>query len=70
MDDPDCEIFGPLVDITAESLVLLASNVANQCLHLPSSGGKLVARIDGSYNIIHVVELEGIKLVIRVPATG
>ncbi|RYC80709.1 hypothetical protein BFJ63_vAg16406 [Fusarium oxysporum f. sp. narcissi] len=70
MDDPDREIFGPLVDITAESLVLLASNIANRRLHLPSSGGKLVARIDGSYNIIHVVELEGTKLVIRVPATG
>ncbi|KAH8662782.1 kinase-like domain-containing protein [Ilyonectria robusta] len=68
--DPDREIFGPLVDITAESLVLLASNIANQRLHVPGSGGKLVARIDGSYNIIHVVELEGIKLVIRVPATG
>ncbi|KAF5018595.1 hypothetical protein F66182_9424 [Fusarium sp. NRRL 66182] len=70
MDDPDPEIFGPLVAITAESLILLASNIANQCLHISSSSGMLVARIDGSYNITHVVELESIKLVIRVPATG
>lgn len=70
MDDPDPETFGPLVAITADSLVLLASNIANQCLHLPNSSGKLVARLSGSYNIIHIVELESVKLVIRVPATG
>lgn len=70
MDDPDPETFGPLVAITAESLVLLASNIASRYLHLPSSSGKLVARINGSYNITHVVELESVKLVIRVPATG
>lgn len=70
MDDPDSETFGPLVAITAESLVLLASNIANRCLHLPNSSGKLVARISGSYNITHVIELENVKLVIRVPATG
>lgn len=70
MDDPDPETFGPLVAITAESLVLLASNIASRCLHLPKSSGKLIARISGSYNITHVVELESVKLVIRVPATG
>jgi hypothetical protein len=48
MDDPDPETFGPLVAITAESLVLLASNIANRCLHLPNSSGKLVARISGT----------------------
>ncbi|KAF4458869.1 hypothetical protein FALBO_14385 [Fusarium albosuccineum] len=71
MDDPDPETFGPLVAITNESLVLLASNIASRCLHLPNSGsGKLVARISGAYNITHVVELDSVKLVIRVPATG
>ena len=64
MDDLDPETFGPLVAITAESLVLLASNIASSCLHLPSSHGKLVARISGSYNITHVVELDNVKLVI------
>lgn len=33
MDDPDPEMFGPLVAITAESLVLLASNIANRCMN-------------------------------------
>ncbi|KAH6982304.1 hypothetical protein BKA56DRAFT_720763 [Ilyonectria sp. MPI-CAGE-AT-0026] len=70
MDDPDPETFGPLLAITAESLILLASNIANQCLHISCSSGKLVARIAGDFNIIHIVELENIKLVIRVPATG
>ncbi|KAL6409801.1 hypothetical protein AUP68_06198 [Ilyonectria robusta] len=70
MDDLDPETFGPLLAITAESLILLASNIANQCLHISCSSGKLVARIAGDFNIIHIVELENIKLVIRVPATG
>ncbi|KAI1188728.1 kinase-like domain-containing protein [Nemania serpens] len=70
MESPDPETFGPLVAITPESLVLLASNIANRCLDLSNTSGTLVARISGSYNIIHVIELEHIKLVIRVPATG
>lgn len=70
MDDPDPETFGPLLAITTESLILLASKIANQCLNIPSSSGKLITRISGSFNIVHVVELENIKLVIRVPATG
>lgn len=70
MDDSDPATFGPLIAISAESLVLLASNIANRCLHLPKTTGKLVARISGSYNITHIVELENLKLVFRVPATG
>ncbi|KAH6886251.1 kinase-like domain-containing protein [Thelonectria olida] len=34
------------------------------------SGGKLVARKRGSFNIVHIVELDTITLVIRVPVTG
>lgn len=66
MDNQDVQVFGPLVAIPGESLVRLASNVASQNLHLPSSGGKLVARISGSYNISHAVGLaeRRIKLVI------
>ena len=30
----------------------------------------LVARIYGSYNLVHIVQLDDLKLVIRVPATG
>ncbi|KAK1241853.1 hypothetical protein MKX07_007676 [Trichoderma sp. CBMAI-0711] len=68
--DKDRQTFGPLLDITDESLIRLASRIANDSLHSPSTGGKVIARIDGSYNIVHIVELESIKLVIRVPCTG
>ncbi|KAI1132260.1 kinase-like domain-containing protein [Nemania abortiva] len=70
MESPDPEIFGPLAAIAPESLVLLASNIAKQCLDLPNTNGTLIARISGSYNVTHVVELGNVKLVIRVPATG
>ncbi|PTB65132.1 hypothetical protein BBK36DRAFT_1122360 [Trichoderma citrinoviride] len=66
----DREIFGPLLNITGESLLQLALRIAVDILKTPSSGGKLVARIAGSYNIVHIVELESIKLMIRVPCTG
>ncbi|KAM0424956.1 hypothetical protein ACHAPT_009757 [Fusarium lateritium] len=70
MEEADREVFGPLVDIPAESLTLLASKIASQHFHISSSGGRLVRRISGSYNIIHIVELGSVRLVIRVPATG
>ncbi|POR36282.1 Uncharacterized protein TPAR_03534 [Tolypocladium paradoxum] len=69
-DDLDEDVFGPLVTIPEESLLLLALNISNRVLHAPSAGGKLVARIGGSFNIVHIVQLDDIKLVIRVPATG
>ncbi|UNI22120.1 hypothetical protein JDV02_008040 [Purpureocillium takamizusanense] len=68
--DSDDEVFGPLVAISEESLVLLALNISNRVLHAPSSSGKLVSRIRGSYNIVHIIQLDGVRLVIRVPATG
>ena len=50
-DDED-ELFGPLLAIPEKSVVRVASNIASQTLNfIPSSGGKLVARISGSYNI-------------------
>ncbi|TFB06008.1 hypothetical protein CCMA1212_001428 [Trichoderma ghanense] len=68
--DSDREIFGPLLDITDESLLQLAARIASDLLKSPSSGGKLVTRIAGSYNIAYIVESESIRLVIRVPCTG
>ncbi|KAL7804899.1 kinase-like domain-containing protein [Trichoderma aethiopicum] len=67
----DRRTFGPLLDITDKSLIRLASRIANDSLKTTTgSGGKLLARIDGSYNIVHIVEVESTKLVIRVPCTG
>lgn len=66
----DQEVFGPLVDISEESLVLLASSIRERVFHTPTSDGKQIARIAGAYNIVHIIQLDGNKLVIRIPATG
>lgn len=70
--DIDIETFGPLAAIPEESLIRLASSMAEQVFQTPSNplDCKLVRRICGSYNIVHVVEVHGVKLVIRVPVTG
>ncbi|KAI0378221.1 kinase-like domain-containing protein [Hypomontagnella monticulosa] len=69
-DEIDRETFGPLVDITEESLILLASNIRKEVLHETTSVSKHVARTAGSYNIVHIIQLDDLKLVIRIPATG
>jgi hypothetical protein len=70
----DAEVFGPLASISEDSLITLASRIAKDVLHVPSdnvfNNTKLVTRICGSYNIVHVMEVETTKLIIRVPATG
>lgn len=74
MDNPDPEIFGPLARIRLETLVELASQIVlSQGLidtRLAPPKPKLTSRLSGSYNICHIVDLDTIKLVIRVPATG
>ncbi|CAH0057877.1 unnamed protein product [Clonostachys solani] len=68
----DRDVFGPLVDIEESSLLKLASRIAHQALGLPEeASGRLIASTSGSYNIVHIIELEpATKIVIRVPATG
>lgn len=70
LDDLDNDVFGPLVAIPPESLVLLAKNLRSKIFKISTSAGSLIARIGGSYNLVHVVQLDDFKLVIRVPATG
>ncbi|KAI2621594.1 kinase-like domain-containing protein [Hypoxylon sp. NC1633] len=69
-DGPASEYFGPLVNISEESLVLLASNIRKRSLNAETSGGKLVARLVGSYNLVYIVQLDDVRFVIRVPITG
>jgi aminoglycoside phosphotransferase (APT) family kinase protein len=66
----DAEVFGPLATISEDSLVALASRIGTQVLHVSTNNARFVKRVCGSYNIVHVIELETMKLVIRVPATG
>lgn len=69
-DDLDVDVFGPLVSLPLDSLVLLATNIRKKVFGISTSAGKVVLKIGGSYNIVHIVQLDDFKLVIRVPATG
>ncbi|KAH7312745.1 hypothetical protein B0I35DRAFT_437658 [Stachybotrys elegans] len=67
----DRDVFGSLVDIPTPSLVALAARISRQALGHPQSGGRVIATLGGSYNIVHIVELEcSVKIVVRIPATG
>ncbi|KAK0627882.1 hypothetical protein B0T14DRAFT_513495 [Immersiella caudata] len=76
-EDFDEEVFGPLLSISESSLVELAAKIqadtpqTNGPPSPESSTGRLVRRIAGSYNLVHIIELgPDFKLVVRVPATG
>ncbi|SPJ82283.1 uncharacterized protein FTOL_09688 [Fusarium torulosum] len=66
----DAEVFGPLARIPEDDIIALASRIGSQVLCVSTNNAKLVKRVSGSYNIVHIIELETMKLVIRVPATG
>ncbi|KAI1642890.1 uncharacterized protein F4817DRAFT_276522 [Daldinia loculata] len=70
VSDWDRKLFGPLVDIPEKSLLLLASDICKRVLGAPGSNAKWVACIVGEYNITHTIQLDDIKLDIRIPATG
>jgi len=69
-DEPDADVFGPLISIKPESLIRLGTNLRSPLLNKPTSSSRLVARISGSHNLIHILQLDNLKLVVRVPATG
>jgi aminoglycoside phosphotransferase (APT) family kinase protein len=66
----DAEVFGPLARIPEDDIIALASRIGSQVLRVSTNNAKLVKRVSGSYNIVHIIQLETMKLVIRVPATG
>ena len=70
-EDLDAEAFGPLLDISESALVDLATKTRVDVFNTTSSSGRLVRRIGGSYNLVHIIQLDDdFKLVVRVPATG
>ncbi|KAF4338494.1 altered inheritance of mitochondria 9 mitochondrial [Fusarium beomiforme] len=66
----DREIFGPLLDIGEDSILALATRIAQDVLHIAPDNAELLDTLSGSYNIVHIVQVEDLKLVIRIPATG
>lgn len=62
--------FGPLVNIPEEDLVNLAIRIREDVLKKETWEGRLLERIDGEYNLIHIIQLDDFKLAIRLSATG
>jgi hypothetical protein len=58
-NDLDPEAFGPLLDIPESSLVTLATKIRADILNTTtSSSGRLLRRIAGSYNLVHIIQLD------------
>jgi len=64
--------FGPLLSISDESIVSLASAIRHRISgRIPSPNGHLATRLNGGYNLIYIVQFDDeVKHVIRVPAVG
>ncbi|EGS22068.1 uncharacterized protein CTHT_0039530 [Thermochaetoides thermophila DSM 1495] len=72
-DDPiDADRFGPLADIPESSLLHLGSRIASNVLKLSNSEPKLLHRLGGPFNIVHILSFNNdtTRFIIRVPATG
>jgi len=68
-DEPSQEVFGWLLSITVGDMTRLASRIRHRVLHASTSTSRLVARVAGPFNLVHIVELDHLKRVIRVPAS-
>lgn len=69
-DPEDKAAFGPLVNITAAELVGLGVRVRELVFKVKTTNGCLVETFSGSFNIVHILQLDEAKMVIRVPITG
>lgn len=68
----DNESFGTLLNITDDQLIALGSRIHELVSKVKTSsyGGHLVQALSGSYNLIRVIQLDGTKMVIRIPRIG
>jgi aminoglycoside phosphotransferase (APT) family kinase protein len=66
------DLFGPLLNISEDSLVALASRALKKSSDRSSPPtGSVISRDCGSYNLVYVLELDGaVKYVVRIPVIG
>lgn len=62
--------FGRLWSITPADLVALSSRIRKLVSKAQTSEGHLVETCSGSYNLVHIVQLDDTKMVIRIPVCG
>ncbi|KAG6363430.1 hypothetical protein INS49_008529 [Diaporthe citri] len=69
-DSEDEAAFGRLVNITAADLVALGSRIRELVSEAKTSNGCLVETFSGSFNLVHILQLDKAKMVIRNPISG
>lgn len=69
-DSEDEATFGCLVNITAADLVALGSRIRELVSKAKTSNGCLVETFSGSFNLVHILQLDEAKMVIRIPISG
>ncbi|KAK7719696.1 hypothetical protein SLS64_001875 [Diaporthe eres] len=69
-DSEDEAAFGRLVNIAAVDLVTLGSRIRELVSKAKASNGRLVETFSGSFNLVHIPQLDEAKMVIRIPISG
>lgn len=69
-DSGDEDTFGRLLNITAADLIALGSRIRELVSKTKTSNGCLVETCSGSFNLVHILQLDETKMVIRIPING
>ena len=69
-DNPPLAHFGYLASISRENIVNLAVRVRKNILRQETSEGNFIRQIVGECNLVNIIQLDGFKLIVRVPACG
>ncbi|KAJ0123844.1 uncharacterized protein J7T55_012314 [Diaporthe amygdali] len=69
-DSGDEATFGRLLNIAAADLVALGSRIRELLSKTKTSNGSLSETFSGSFNLVHILQLDEAKMVIRIPTTG
>lgn len=64
----DSDAFGPLLSISEPAIIELAAKIRSRIFDGRISNAQLLHRVAGSYNIVHIIQLDELKFVIRVPS--
>lgn len=69
--DTDNEaVFGRLLNIAPSDLIALGSRIRKKVYQTETSTGSLVETCNGSFNLVHIIQLDDSMVVIRIPTTG
>ncbi|KAL1879222.1 hypothetical protein Daus18300_001801 [Diaporthe australafricana] len=69
-DSEDETNFGRLLNITAAELTALASRIRDMVFKTETVDGRQVKICMGSFNVVHILQLDEFMMVIRIPTTG